>query len=201
MPSTSAPRSRSRRAITSTSLIRGTLVSSHHSVVSRQAASSGSAAFLFPSTETRPESRRPPSISSVDIEVPEVDDLVPELHAETVADRAPAPLDQQADVSGGRGAVVVDEIAVRGGDPGAADAHPLETGAIDERAGRPRNAVRHMIARAIRILKNAAGARRIERLRPLAIRQRLPRRRAHRRRIAGENPELGPQQHLAGVLQ
>ena len=38
------------RAITSTSRMRGTLVSTHSSVVSRQAASSGSAAFLLPST-------------------------------------------------------------------------------------------------------------------------------------------------------
>src|SRR3954471_19267485 len=201
MPSTSAPRSRSRRAITSTSLIRGTLVSSHHSVVSRHAASSGSAAFLLPSTETRPESRRPPSISSVDIEVPEVDDLVPELHAEAVADRAPAPLDQHADVVGGGGSVVDDEVAMRGRDPRAANAHSLESRAIDERAGRPRDPVRHVIARAVRILKNATGARRIERLCALAIRQRLPRHRAHRRRLAPDDSELGPQQHLAGILQ
>ncbi len=67
MPSTSAPRSRSRRAITSTSPIRGTLVSTHSSSVSRHAASSGSAAFLLPSTATRPSRRCPPSISSVDI--------------------------------------------------------------------------------------------------------------------------------------
>ena len=57
----------SRRAITSTSPMRGTLVSTHSSSVSRQAASSGSAAFLLPSTATRPSSRWPPSISSVDI--------------------------------------------------------------------------------------------------------------------------------------
>ncbi len=67
MPSTSPPRSRISRAITSTSLIRGTLVRTHSSFVSRHAASKGSAAFLLPSTSTAPESRWPPSIRSVDI--------------------------------------------------------------------------------------------------------------------------------------
>ena len=56
MPSTSAPRSTSRRAITSTSPMRGTFVRTHSSSVSRHAASSGSAAFLLPSTATRPSS-------------------------------------------------------------------------------------------------------------------------------------------------
>ena len=68
MPSTSAPRSSSSRAITSTSAMRGTLVSVHGSSVSRQAAISGSAAFLLPSTSTRPSMRRPPSITSVDMQ-------------------------------------------------------------------------------------------------------------------------------------
>ena len=45
-----APRSSSSRAITSTSRMRGTFVSTHSSSVSRHAASSGSAAFLLPST-------------------------------------------------------------------------------------------------------------------------------------------------------
>src|SRR5205807_1804006 len=57
MPSTSPLRSRISRAITSTSLIRGTLVRTHSSLVSRHAASSGSAAFLLPSTSTAPVSR------------------------------------------------------------------------------------------------------------------------------------------------
>ena len=67
MPSTSAPRSSSSRAITSTSAIRGTLWRTHSWSVRRHAASSGSAAFLFPSTSTRPESFWPPSINSVDM--------------------------------------------------------------------------------------------------------------------------------------
>jgi hypothetical protein len=68
MPSTSAPKSSSNRAITSTSAMRGMLVSVHHSSVSRQAAISGSAAFLLPSTSTRPSMRWPPSITNVDIQ-------------------------------------------------------------------------------------------------------------------------------------
>src|SRR5690606_19897401 len=55
------------RAITATSPIRGTLVSTHSSSVSRHAASSGRAAFLLPSTATAPWSRAPPSIRRVDI--------------------------------------------------------------------------------------------------------------------------------------
>ena len=47
-PSTSAPSDRSRSIMTATSRMRGTLRSSHVSVVSRHAASSGSAAFLLP---------------------------------------------------------------------------------------------------------------------------------------------------------
>src|ERR1051326_1523778 len=96
MPSTSAPRSSLSRAITSTSLMRGTFVSTHSSVVRRQAARSGSAEFLLPSTSTDPESRCPPSISSVDIcaieddmpsllELAEIDDLFPQLDAEALA--------------------------------------------------------------------------------------------------------------------
>jgi hypothetical protein len=46
MPSTSPPRSRISRAITSTSLIRGTLVRTHSSAVRRQAASSGKRGIL-----------------------------------------------------------------------------------------------------------------------------------------------------------
>ena len=69
MPSTSAPRSSSSRAITSTSAMRGMLVSVHHSSVNRHAATSGSAAFLLPSTSTRPSMRRPPSITNVDTRI------------------------------------------------------------------------------------------------------------------------------------
>ena len=66
-PWTSAPISFRSLAITSTSPMRGMLVSTHSSVVSRHAASSGSAAFLLPSTSMRPEIARPPSINRLDI--------------------------------------------------------------------------------------------------------------------------------------
>src|SRR5262249_5340756 len=117
-PSTSAPRSRSRRAITSTSLIRGTLVRTHSSVVSRHAASSGSAAFLLPSTWTEPDSRWPPSIRSVDMRMAilvqsETHDLLAQLDAESFTDFGPALVDQKPDLAGRGVAVVHDEVAVR----------------------------------------------------------------------------------------
>src|SRR5262249_50216202 len=157
MPSTSPPRSRISRAITSTSLIRGTLVSTHSSFVSRHAASNGSAAFLLPSTSTAPDNRWPPSMSSVDIRdsagipnpqspIPEVHDLLTQLDAEAIAHLGAAAVDQLFDLGGGRAAVVDDEIAVRRRDACAAGDGALETGAIHERAGGPRHAVRHGVA-------------------------------------------------------
>src|SRR4030095_15213379 len=72
IPSTPTPRSSSRRAMTSTSAMPGTFVRTPSPSVSRHAARSGNAAFLFPSTETRPPRRWPPSISNVDIQPPSV---------------------------------------------------------------------------------------------------------------------------------
>jgi len=51
-------------------MMRGTFVRTHSSSVRRHAASSGNAAFLLPSTDTRPPRRWPPSISNVDIRPP-----------------------------------------------------------------------------------------------------------------------------------
>src|SRR5438034_1055905 len=62
--STSAPRSAMRVVIVSTSRIRGTLCSTTGSSVSRHAASSGSAPFLFPAARTVPFSGCPPSITN-----------------------------------------------------------------------------------------------------------------------------------------
>ena len=56
-----APSPPSRSDITCTSLMRGTLVRTLVPSVSRQAASSGRAAFLLPSTSMRPSRRCPPS--------------------------------------------------------------------------------------------------------------------------------------------
>ncbi len=66
-PCTSAPSSVKSCAITSTSPIRGILLRTHSSVVRRQAASRGSAAFLLPSTSIEPDMGRPPSINRLDI--------------------------------------------------------------------------------------------------------------------------------------
>src|SRR5471032_2079061 len=62
--STSAPRCDSRPSMVSTSRIRGTLVNTTGSSVSRHAARIGSAPFLLPAARTRPESCRPPSITN-----------------------------------------------------------------------------------------------------------------------------------------
>src|SRR5437763_726076 len=62
--STCAPMCSSRRSIASTSLMCGMLRSTTSSSVRRQAASAGSAAFLFPAGTTVPESGYPPSIRS-----------------------------------------------------------------------------------------------------------------------------------------
>src|SRR5581483_3845364 len=191
IPSTSAPRSSSSRAITSTSLMRGTFVSTHASVVSRHAASSGSAAFLLPSTSTDPDRRWPPSMTSVDIELPEVNDLFAQRDAELFAHRHTTPFDQHANVTGGGMARVDDEVAVRRRDAGASNRHTLESGSIHERAGRL----------AVRILENAARARCVERLRFLAIRERLTCGRSQRGRIARRHTKGCRQQDLAARLQ
>src|SRR4051794_2131492 len=61
---TLAPRSSSRPIIASTSRIRGTLRRTTSSSVRRQAASRGSAAFLFPAGVTVPDSGTPPSMTN-----------------------------------------------------------------------------------------------------------------------------------------
>ena len=78
-------------------------------------------------------------------------------------------------------------------------ASPFQPGTIDERAGGCGNVRRHVSA--IGVLKNAAGARRLERLRLFAIRQRLAGDLTKSRRIAGQNPEHRRQQHFACSLQ
>ena len=72
-PLTRAPTPVSRSAITRMSEIRGTFSSRQVSSLSRQAATSGSAEFLLPSTVMRPESFRPPSMRSVDMVVVRAD--------------------------------------------------------------------------------------------------------------------------------
>ena len=53
-----------------------------------------------------------------------------------------AQVDERADVGRGRAAVVHDEVRVRGRDARAADRAPLQPGAVDQRAGRRRDARR-----------------------------------------------------------
>src|SRR5262249_37667750 len=104
-------------------------------------------------------------MTSVAIELPEVDDLVAKVHAEFRPHGLAAALDERPDVARRGVAVVDDEVAVRRRDACAADGGALEARAIDERARRL----------PLRILKNAAGARRVERLGALAVRERLAR--------------------------
>src|SRR5581483_9156563 len=113
----------------------------------------------------------------------------------------PAVLDELPDVGGGGGAVVHDEISVCRRYSRAANRGAFEAGAIDERAGGWRYAFGDVFTGRIGILKDAAGARRVERLRALAERERFSRCRAHRRRIAAANAEDGRQQHFARTLQ
>src|SRR5262249_43569748 len=110
--------------------MRGTLDSTHSSLLNRQAASSGKAEFLLPSTATLPDSRRPPSINSVDIEVPEVDDFVAQLDAERRSDAGPAGENHAPDVAGRRRSVVDDEVGVGRRHPSATDRQPLQPGPI-----------------------------------------------------------------------
>src|SRR6202030_3034247 len=136
----------------------------------RHAARSGSAAFLFPSTATVPDSCLPPSINSVDIcEVAQIHDLFFQAHAKTLPDRRPAALDQLPDIGGGRRAFVDNEVAVRRRHARAADRDVLQSGPIDESARRPRNALGHPIAARLGGPKDATGARALEGLRLLSV--------------------------------
>src|SRR5690348_15290581 len=99
----------------------------------------------------------------------QVNDFVAKLDAEALAHLGPASLDELPDLGSGGCAFVDDEIAVCWRDAGRAGPRALETGTIDERAGRGRNPVRHAVDRRIRILEDAPGARRFERLGALAV--------------------------------
>src|SRR5436309_3423782 len=102
--------------------------------------------------------------------IPDVNDLFAQLDAEAIPNSAAAAIDQLPDLGGRGRAFVDDEVAVRRRDARPAGGGALQPGAIDQRARRPGNAVGHDIAPRLGILKDATGARRIERLRPLAKR-------------------------------
>src|SRR5206468_668972 len=87
-------------------------------------------------------------------------------------------------------------------DARAANRDPFQPRAIDEGAGRPWNPGGHLVAaRAIRILKNAAGARRVQRLRALPVRERFARRRAQGSRLTARHAEDRRQDDLTRFLQ
>src|SRR5256884_1451656 len=97
--STSAPRSAMRAVIVSTSRIRGTLWSTTGSSVSRHAARSGSAPFLFPAARTVPFSGCPPSITNDSARAPvttvwAMRDGYPSSALEPTRERAWEPLTQ-----------------------------------------------------------------------------------------------------------
>src|SRR5690348_12217045 len=112
--------------------MRGTFARWHGSLVSRHAASSGSAEFLLPSTITRPDSRRPPSIRRIAIlprplPVAEIDNFLLQGDAKPIADCVAAPGDERTDLPGRRSSLVHNEVRVRGGHDRAALARALET--------------------------------------------------------------------------
>src|SRR5258708_13485733 len=108
------------------------------------------------------------------VERTQVHDFLPQLDAEAIADRGLALLDQRADVARGRRSVVDDEVTVHRRDAGAADRGALESREIDERTGGPRNAVRHDVASALRVLKHAAPPPRVHPLPPFSQPHRFP---------------------------
>ena len=75
----------------------------------------------------------------------------------------------------------------------------FQPGTIDERASRSGDAFGHVVP--IGVLKNATGARSVERLRLFSVSKRLAGHFAKRCRIAGRDAEHGRQKHFAGFLQ
>ena len=187
-------------AITSTSPMRGMFVSTHSSVVSRHAASSGSAAFLLPSTSIVPEIGRPPSISRLDIKNLPGRRSLPATSTPnrslTRARHKSIRLRMSAAVARPSLTMKLPWVGDTRASPRDAPFSPARSTSAPADAGMSAGT-----SAAIGILKNAAGARRIERLRPLSVRERLARDVAKRRRIAGRHAEHGRQQHFAGFLQ
>ena len=107
-PCTVAPRPWMISSSTSTSRIRGTLLMTHSSSLRRQAAISGSAEFLLPSTATVPDSRRPPSILKVAISPPPAREPAPDARIRSrqslrAAERRAAPRPRVCSVQSARG--------------------------------------------------------------------------------------------------
>ena len=171
---------------TSTSRIRGTLLMTHSSSLRRQAAISGSAEFLLPSTATVPDSRRPPSILKVAISPP------PASRAgtgcsnpiETISSRKRTPYCAhtsclQRSISARMSAALAPaSLTMKLACVGDTRAPPLRAPFSPARStsapAEQGMSVRHPLARRIRILEDAAGTRQRQRLRALAVRQRVP---------------------------
>src|SRR5687767_6703717 len=98
--------------------MRGTFCSTHSWSVRRHAAISGSAEFLFPSTDTFPASRRPPStvsdaISRLSLRESEPHDFFPQRHTKLRRHFALAPVNEPNDVGSAGSPFVHDEVRVR----------------------------------------------------------------------------------------
>ena len=174
-----APRPIRRSSSTSTSRMRGTFVSTH-CWSRQQAGGEQRQRRVLVAFDVDPPRQRASAFNLADASAhqnpAQIDDLVAQLDAECVrAPRLGSARSSWRISAARRAALVDDEVAVRRRHACAAYRAPLQAGAIDQRAGGPRNAVGHAVARRVGILEDAAGARRVERLRPLAVGQRLAR--------------------------
>src|SRR4051794_3044123 len=78
-------------------------------------------------------------------ELAEEHDLFPQVNPQPFADFGPTPVDERTNLSGGRTPIVHDEIAMRHRDARPAHGDALQSRSIDQRAGRPRSAVRDAV--------------------------------------------------------
>ena len=148
MPSTVAPRSSSSRAITSTSLIRGTFVSTHSSVGQQTRRQQRQRGVLVAFDLDAARQPRPPSIMSVAMSAPLIVASKPRY---TISSRSSTPnafADARACTARSdarmSAAVAPPSLTMKLPCVGETRAPPstraLQPGAIDERAGRPRDA-------------------------------------------------------------
>src|SRR5262245_33945300 len=86
-------------------------------------------------------------------------------------------------------------------DARSANRYALQTRSVDQRAGRPWHTVGDGVAQRLRVLEDASGIVRIERLRAFAKRQRFPRRRSERGRLTAPYTKICRQENFPGLLQ
>ena len=94
-----------------------------------------------------------------------------QINAKAIAHVGMRFVDERANVVRGRVTIIQNEIRVRRRNLCAAQTVALEPCTIDKRAGRRRHVFWNRDRSRIGVLKNAAGAWRVERLRPLAMRK------------------------------